>query len=87
LSITINQSINCSLINLVSSQMETLQKILRSNGSYGPPPKQPSLTDRLRAAFRRLCKYNFDQKDYANQNKPKQNETKQGKSRKSSKAK
>jgi hypothetical protein len=61
-------------VNFVSSQMETLKKILESNGTYGPPPKQQQQTaynSRLRAGLRSLCKYNYDRKDYANQNKPK----------------
>jgi hypothetical protein len=67
-------------INLISPQMETLQRILNSNGAYGPPPKQPVHNSQLRAGFRRLCKYNFDRKDYANKKtKTKQNKSKQNK--------
>jgi hypothetical protein len=70
---------SCPQINLVSPKMETSQKILSSNGVYGPPPKQPVHNSRLRAGCRRLCKHNFDRKNYANQNetKMKQNKTKQ----------
>jgi uncharacterized coiled-coil protein SlyX len=60
-------------LNFASSQMGTLQKILESNGLYGPPPKQPIHNSRMRAGLRSLCKYNFDRKDYLNQ------ETKQNK--------
>jgi hypothetical protein len=60
-------------LDFVSPQMETLQKILKLNGIYGPPPKQPIHNDRLRAGIQSLCKYNFNQKDYLNQ------ETKQNK--------
>jgi hypothetical protein len=62
-------------VNFVSSQMETLQKILESNGIYGPPPKQSIHNGQLRAGLRSLCKYTFDRKDYLNQEtKMKQNE-------------
>jgi hypothetical protein len=65
-------------INLVSPQMETLQRILNSNGAYGPPPKQLVHNNWLRTGLRRLCKYNFDRKDYANHEiKTKQNKSKQ----------
>jgi hypothetical protein len=65
-------------VNFGSSQMET-KKIIESNGTHGPPPIQPSHDGRLRAGLRTLCKYNYNRKDYANQNetKSKQNETKQ----------
>jgi hypothetical protein len=66
---------SCPQVNFVSSQMGTLQKILESNGIYGPPPIQPIHNSRLRAGLRSLCKYNFDRKDYQNQEtKMKQNE-------------
>jgi hypothetical protein len=58
-------------LNFVSPQMGTLQKILESNGIYGPTPKQPVRNGRLRAGLQSLCKYNYDRKDYVNQNKPK----------------
>jgi hypothetical protein len=61
-------------VNFVSSQMEMLQKILESNGTYVPPPKQPTHNGRLRADLRSLCKYNYDRKDYANQDEPKLNQ-------------
>jgi hypothetical protein len=51
-------------VNFASPQEEILQKILESNGVYGPPPKQPVHNGRLRAGLRSLCKYNYDCKDY-----------------------
>jgi hypothetical protein len=63
-------------VNFVSSQMETSQKILESNGTYGPPPKQPAHNGWLRAGLRSLCEYNYDCKNYANQNKSKLNHNK-----------
>jgi hypothetical protein len=57
--------------NFVSPQMGTLQKILESNGVYGPPSRQPIHNGQLRADLRSLGKYNYDCKDYVNQNKPK----------------
>jgi hypothetical protein len=47
--------------------MGTLEKILESNVIYGPPPIQPVHNRQLRAGLRSLCKYNFDRKDYSNQ--------------------
>jgi hypothetical protein len=62
-------------VNFVSSQMETLQEILESNRIHGRSPKQPIHNSRLRAGLRSLCKYNFDRKDYLNQEtKTKKNE-------------
>jgi hypothetical protein len=58
-------------LNFVSPQTETLQKILESNGTHGPPSKQPVHNSRLRAGLQSLCKHNYDRKDYENQNKPK----------------
>jgi hypothetical protein len=58
-------------VNFMSPQMGTLQNILESNGAYGPPPKQPVHNSQLRAGFRSLYKYNYNRKDYADQNKPK----------------
>jgi hypothetical protein len=60
-------------VNFLSTQMETLQKILKLNGIYGLPPKQPIHNSPLRAGIGSLCKYNFDRKDYLNQ-ETKQNE-------------
>jgi hypothetical protein len=53
-------------LNFVSSQMG-LQKILEFNGIYRPPPIQPIHNIRLRAGLKSLCKYDFDRKDYLNQ--------------------
>jgi hypothetical protein len=58
-------------LNFVFPQMGTLQNILESNGVYGPPPRQPVHNGWLRAALRSLCEYNYNRKDYANQNEPK----------------
>jgi hypothetical protein len=55
-------------INFVSPQMDTLQKILKSNGAYGPPPKQPVHNSRLRLRLHGLCKSKRT-KDEANQYK------------------
>jgi hypothetical protein len=48
-------------LNFVSPQM----------GTYGAPPRQPIHNSWLWVSLRSLCKYNYDCKDYANQNKPK----------------
>jgi hypothetical protein len=58
-------------LNFVSPQMGTLQKILESNGVYGPLPRQPVHNGRLRAGLQSLCMYNYDRNDYVNQNEPK----------------
>jgi hypothetical protein len=51
-------------LDFVSPQMGTFQKILESNGVYGPPPKQPIHKSQLRAGLQSLCKNNFDRKNY-----------------------
>jgi hypothetical protein len=61
-------------INLVFPQMETLKRILSSNEAYGPPPKQPVHNSQLRAGFLSLYKYNYNRRDYANQNEAKKKE-------------
>jgi hypothetical protein len=63
-------------VNFVSSQMESLQKILESNGTKSNGTKQPAHNGRLRASLRSLCKYNYNRKDYANQTEPKSKQNK-----------
>jgi hypothetical protein len=60
-------------LNFVSSRWELCKRYWNLMGFMARPPNSPFHNSRLRAGLRSLCKYNFDRKDYSNQ-ETKQNE-------------